>query len=79
MHCTSKGPSLIGRRSRLSCMRKSPQRLRRVWPRLQQLRIILVPFVLLIWEQQRSERRRVGAPHRKAALVGSRFGCVVHT
>lgn len=69
MHCTITGPSHSERSSRLPGMRWSLTVVR-----LQQLRVELVPVLLLIVEQWRwpEQRRRIGQ-QRKAALVASRF------
>ena len=75
MYSTSKGPSLSERRSQLPCMRWA------LWPLwgIQQLRVVLAIVLLPVAEQWgQSEQWRWDRPQRKAALVESRFVCVVH-
>jgi hypothetical protein len=75
MHGTCTGPSLSERGCELPCMR---QPLWTLW-RLQQLRDVLVPVLLLFWEQWgRPEQRRRVQQQRKASLVASRIVSGLH-
>jgi hypothetical protein len=77
MHSTSKRPSLIGRRSRLPCMRWPlwPElwRLRR---RLQRLQVVFAAATASVPLSLVGQRRL--PPHRKAAVVRGRVAGVLH-
>ena len=70
MHSTSTWSSLSERCSGLPCMRWQ------LWPQqqLQQLRVVLVPILLLVGRQRWSIQQQC-----KASLVASWFVCLVHT
>lgn len=68
MYSTITGPSLIERCSELPCMQWP------LWPlpRLQQLRVVLVPILLLVGKRWREQQGRVWQ-QRQAEMVASRF------